>query len=196
MKNLTFRIQGQEHQAGVVKVDRKKLYGWIDNKAVDAEGRTCTLGSLSGDGLHIFGSGCFELLYQDTDGNWLARGATQAMDETGRLLEKQPSSFQQVIELDQTVSIDHYLAHTVRAVYELQAPADLVAHVTTVDGFYRFPFNYTAGYSPDAGFLVANDTGLFLVVGEESGYPFIGPDHVPVPEDIDEDDADLDFGMF
>ena len=73
----------------------------------------------------------------------------------------------------------------------------MTAHIGAAGGFYSFPYNYTASYHPDQGFLIAEGAHVFLVVGEESGYQYIKPDQVDTPEDMSEEENDeLDFGMF
>ena len=200
-RTLSFDLGGLQFQVQVTKVDRKKVYGWVNHKAVNATGQPCYLGSLSRDGMNIFSPGCFEMGHLDADGNWVERREMDAVDESGALLQKHPSSFQQTISLNQTVDMDTYLQVTVKAVYQLQASAEMSAHVGAADGFYHFPYNYTASYTPDEGFLVPSGDALFLVVGEDNGYTFVGPTQVAAPpemgEDEDGDDADdIDFGMF
>ena len=53
-RNLCFELDGQQHQAhqaGIEKVDRKKVYGWVGKKAVDTDGANC---SLRGNGAGSF----------------------------------------------------------------------------------------------------------------------------------------------
>jgi len=198
-RTLCFELDGQQHQAGIEKVDRKKVYGWVDKKAVDADGSSCYFGALSSDGVHIFGPGCFEMGHLDDEGHWIERSELNMVDEGGAPLEKVPSSFKAPIGLETVVSPEEYLMYTAKALYELAAPAELLARVKQIDGLFQFPYNYSDSWSPDTAFLVENEDRLFLVVGEPTGFDFIGPDQIEVPlplSDEEEEEEEIDFGMF
>ncbi len=53
------------------KVDRSKLYGFIDVEALDSKGRKCTLATLAEDGRTIVGIGGSAFGVLSPDGEWL-----------------------------------------------------------------------------------------------------------------------------
>ncbi len=202
-RSLNFSLDGQTVSAAIEKVDRKKVYGWVDTKAFDREGNECYFGSLSADGIAVFGKESFEMGYIDENGEWVERAETKAVNEEGDVLEKVDASFKQEIELDDTVSIDDYLLHAVKSVYYFTGDGvdALLRRVELADGIISFPFNYTASYSPDPAFLIENEGELFMVVGTKPDLEFIGlaqqDDLISEDEAAEEEGEEdaFDFGM-
>jgi len=199
-RSLQFSVAGQEVACEIEKVDRNKLYGWVDKKAFDKADNECYFGSISSDGMHIFGKESFELGYQSDDGTWYERGNLQVVDMDDQMLEQQEASFKQLIALEDTVSVDTYLMHIAKSVYHLAPNAALLQLVRESDEIYSFPFNYTASYKPDAAFLIENEGELFMVVGQHCGFEFLGMQTVDTSvlqdDDDEDDDDDIDFSMF
>ena len=59
---------------------------------------------------------------------------------------------------------------------------------------WRFSFNYRPDYRAETAYLVANDEGVFALVGVPAAPRFLEPNAPPPPDD-DESDDDLDFEM-
>ena len=199
-RSLQFSFAGQEISCEIEKVDRNKLYGWVDKKAFDKAGNECYFGSISSDGMHIFGKESFELGYQSDDGTWYERSKLQVVDMDDQPLQQQEASFKSTIELQDTVSIDTYLMHVAKPVYHLAPDPALLKLVQESDEIYSFPFNYTASYKPDSAFLIENEGELFMVVGQHTGFEFLEMQTVDsslLEDDEDEGDGDdIDFSMF
>ena len=199
-RSLQFSFAGQEISCEIEKVDRNKLYGWVDKKAFDKAGNECYFGSISSDGMHIFGKESFELGYQSDDGTWYERSKLQVVDMDDQPLQQQEASFKSTIELQDTVSIDTYLMHVAKSVYHLAPDPALLKLVQESEEIYSFPFNYTASYKPDSAFLIENEGELFMVVGQHTGFEFLEMQTVDsslLEDDEDEGDGDdIDFSMF
>ncbi|MEN9361628.1 MAG: hypothetical protein RL095_3163 [Verrucomicrobiota bacterium] len=197
-RSLSFKWSGGEASAEIEKLDRAKLYGWVDKKAVDRDGKECFFGSVSADGLHLFGKESFETGYIDAQGAWLEKEQLLTLGRDGKVLNKVESSFNQPVELGPRVSCDEYLDHVVKSVYQLQATPALLELVRGGEGFLSFSFNYTASFNPDPAFLVENEGELFMVVAEPCRFDFIGPvESVALVEDeADEEEDAMDFSMF
>lgn len=198
-RSLQFAIGEQQLECEIEKVDRDKLYGRVEKKAFDKDGNECYFGSISSDGMNIFGKESFELGYLSQDGNWLERGQLQVVDMDDEPLPKQDASFKTVIELLDTVPVEEYLNHVAKSVYHLAGSPELLKQVQDCEEIYSFYFNYTASYSPDPAFLIENEGELFMVVGQHCGFEFIEAQAVESPileDDEDEDDDDIDFSMF
>lgn len=199
-RSLNFSLSGTEVAVSIEKVDRKKIYGWVEKKATDRDDKVCHFGSISSCGMHIFGKESFEQGYLDEQGSWVEKTSLKVANAEGEILEKEEASFKKTIELSETVSIDEYLNHSVKSVYELDAPEEVQNAVKEADGVYKFEFNYTASYSPDPAFLVANEDALFMIVAENCGFDFIGLQEIEsavlVDDEEEEDSDELDFSMF
>jgi len=199
-RSLQLNAGGEEFACELEKLDRNKLYGWTETKAFDREGNECYFGSISGDGLHVFGKGAFEQGYLTASGQWLKAADLKVVDADGDVLEKQESSFSDVIALSESVSVDTFLMHTIKSVYQLQASDALVKLVAENDEIYSFPFNYYASHTPDSAFLIVNGGHLFMLVGQHCGFEFLElqtVDSSVLEDDEDEDDdGDIDFSMF
>jgi hypothetical protein len=197
-RELAFKLGEEDISAPILKIDRKKIYGWVDKVALDRDGSPCHFGAISADGLHIFSKASFEQGYVDDEGNWLDRKSIKYLNAEGEELETIKSSFDQTIVLEQTATLDEYLLHCAKSVYQLDAPEALRSAVKNQEDFYWFPFNYTASRSPDKAFLIDNDEGLFMLVCEPTHFKAVGQPEVEVVMDTDvdeEDEDDMDFGM-
>jgi len=198
---LKFILNGEEQEVPIEKVDRKKVYGWADKKAIDRDANECFFGSIS-DGMYIFGKESFESCYVDESGQMVDKADLKLVDHDGNELVRIESSFKQVIELDETVSVDEYLNYVARSVYQLAVTDTLLDAVKAADGIFTFKFNYNASYDPDTAFLIHNEGGVFMIVGEDCQFDFVGLEQgetavlVEDEEDDDEDDDSMDFGMF
>lgn len=199
---LNLEIGGAPFAVEIEKVDRAKVYGWVDRKAFDRNGQECYCGSLSEDGLTIFGRDSFEAGYIDDSGDWIEKSSVQAVDESGAVQEKVASTLQGVATANECVTLDEFLLHRVKSVYYLTGEnvAGLLAKVRAADGIPVFNFNYVASYEPDRAFLVENEGELFMLISVRSEATFIGleqADVEPVTEDDEagEDDEAVDFGM-
>lgn len=203
-RSLTFALNDEELEAPLQRLDRRKLYGWVERKVYDRNDKECYFGAVSGDGLHVFGRESFEQGYLNREGDWLESKELTTVDQDGSPLERCESTLKQTVELRETVDEQTLLDHVIRSVYQLDAPEALLTAIREADGIYTFPFSYTASYSQDPAFLIERDGILFMLLGEPGGFEFIGlaqsasPDAEPDPEDEDAEDEDdaLDFSMF
>jgi len=199
-RQLTFEHDGVTYDTQMEKVDRRKLYGWVEKRYYDADGDECHFGTITADGTHILGRQSLEQGYLDRDGDWVERDELVAVDEYGDVLEKQDPSFKAPIRLDDKVGVDDYLLYTAKSVYQLDAPPALIAAVRADDEIFVFPFNYVASFQPDAAFLIENAGVLFMVLGEPTGFDYVGLEEVEATiliedEEEDEESDIMDFSM-
>lgn len=202
-KPLVFRHGKTELSFQLDKLDRDKLYGYIDTEALDDKGRACQLAILGGDGKTLAGRGGSALMYLDGDGNYTARGTLKPVSPEGQPLTAVPSSFGAAIPLSQRASVDEYLEHNVKSVYLLQPPmgADDLLKELRSGAIYTFPFSYRGGLNPSVGFLLATSDGIpTLAVGQKARLEFVSLSEVVDPEEettVEEagDDDEMDFGM-
>jgi hypothetical protein len=195
-KPLVLQFQGTELPLAMTKVDRSGLYGYVELQALDANGRKCSKATLADDGQTLIGSGGTAIASLSTDGQWLDRSQLTPVGADGRQLTPVPSSFGAPVPLGQTATIDDYLGHNIRAVYQLSSEVDLapLAAELKKGTIFVFPYSYRGGLEPDAGFiLMAADGNIFLAVGTPTRMEFLGLEQGGV---VAEEDADeIDFGM-
>ena len=202
-KPLVFVHHGVEIPVEPDKVDRTKLYGWVETVVLDAAGRPCELATLASDGQTLIGKGGTALAQLSVDGEWMDKPSLTPVDSQGALITPVKSSFDAPIVLDREATIDDVLSHDVRLLYTIETGevgAALLAalHAGTI---YTFPYSFRGGLQADVGFLLANDAQVpFLLVGESRAPQFVGlSQSVGLEEEgasADDADADdLDFGM-
>lgn len=203
-KALVFRYGKADLSFQLEKVDRKKLYGYIDDEAMDAKGRACQLAILGGDGKTLVGRGGSALLMLDPDGGYCERTQLKPVSPEGQPLTKAASSFSAPIALDRRAPIDEYLGHSIKAVYALVPPMGSDDLIKELKGgaIYSFPFSYRGGLDPDTGFLLLGADGTaFLAVGKKARLEFVSLRESADPDEaieLDEDESDedsVDFGM-
>ena len=200
---LVFHFRDSETACHLAKVDRNKLYGYVDTEVVDKEGRICSLATLAGDGRTLMGPGGVTFGYVDADGQWREKKELTAVDENNDTVEPVSSSFKAPIELSETASIPEYLNHNIRAVYLMSSEdgfSGLLLEELGKGTIFRFPFSYRGGLDPDVGFLLRGaDENIWMCLGRKADIQMVGLKQTAVlveeAEDADEDDDLLDFGV-
>ncbi len=197
-KPIQFTGAGISCTAQIEKVDRDKVYGWVNTQVFDDKGAACVTASLLDDGKTLIPAGGFALKLLASDGNEMARKDLVAKNASGELLEQIPSVFDRPITLRPNATMEDYLDLQVKVVYQLTIETgkdELMAALATQ--FLSFDFNYRAGYEVDTGYLIAADNQIFAVIGKPAVFEFIKLETPPVmdAEDTGEDEESLDFGM-
>lgn len=200
---LSFRHGKNELAFGLQKVDRKKLYGYVDTEVLDSAGRPCELSILASDGRTLVGRGGSALLMLDADGKYAPRGELRPVRDSGAAVPRVPSSFDAPIALDARASVDELLSHDIKSVYSLVPPVGAGELLQALrHGFmYTFPFSYRGGLDPDVGFLLANADGApFLLLGKPTQFQFVSLAQIVESEEdsapeADDDSDDMDFSM-
>ena len=185
-RTLEATCRGSTSRFTTRKLTRSALYGRKRRVPVDAQGRECRAAALTRDGRFLLPPGSTATLYLDDEGNVVERDELRpARAEQDAAPTPEP----------QAVEPAELLDHTVRQVYALQpvAVSDQLEAFLAATGICRLTDSDGAGR---ARFLVKNDAGYFLLVGEHTGFEFVGPDQadLSVP-DGDEPWDDLDFTM-
>ncbi len=186
----------------VIKLDRKKLYGWKDIVAYDSAGEECVRADIDPSGAFIIPKGGKALGILDKNGNWVERKELQAVYQDGQTAMLLPSSFDQPIPLTRRASLEEFLDHTIEYVYLLEpneTATELVKQVSTNEELFTFTYNYRAGYEGSAAFLVESKGNLFLLVGYPTQFEFIGLEQIAEfnteEEESAEQEEELDFSM-
>ena len=198
-KSIAVRFADEPSSFAFAKLDRAKLYGHKERQVVDAEGRRCTSAWLSSDGAALVPSGGLAMLYVDPGFSTIERSALKTTDAEGKDLALLPSTLGVEQPLDGPVPAARLLDHDIATVYQL-APEQIgprLAAELSEGRIFSAPFSYRDDYQRQTLFLLQNDTGIFALIGEPSGFTFIGREVAPPVAGDDGDDLadDLDFSM-
>lgn len=201
-KNLNFCIDKLNFNAGIVKLDRDKVYGYVDEIVLDKKGHECSTGNILDDGQTIFLSGS-TALKTVTDENIEVDKKTLKtvfMDGSDAILI--PSSFDNPIEL-QKVDFTELFNLEVTTVYQLtledsEHKKDFLKLLE--DGsIFSFVFNYRADYEGAAAILLSSNNEIFVLTGRKLEFDFLENKNIVTliePEvENDEDEEEIDFGM-
>jgi len=201
-KPLVFSFNGAELSLAMCKVERSDLYGFVETEALDEKGRKCSTGSLASDGQTLIGSGGTAIANLAHDGTWVEKSQLSPVDGDGKKLAAVPSSFAAPIPLNDTATIDEYLSHSIRSVYQMTCEGDawgpLQAELKK-GTIFSFPYSFRGGLQPDAAFLLLGaDGNTFLAIGSPTKIEFVGLQQQMTAEEEDAGDGEgdeIDFGM-
>jgi len=201
-KPLTVTFAGETVNFDLQKVERSKLYGYVETVVVDEAGKTCELATLIADGHSVVGKGGTGLGYLSPDGLWRKKADLKAVDVHGHVITPVKSTFDAPVMLEQTASINDYLSHNITSIYQLtpdEVSEPLVAELKN-GTIFQFPFSYRGGLEASVGFLLlGSDGNTFMCVGVPTTIEFIGLESVaPLVSETDEagdEDDDLGFGI-
>jgi len=200
-KPLVFTFNGAEIPCALSKVERSDLYGFVEIETLDERGRKCTLATLADDGRSVIASGGTSLATLSAEGNWVEKKTLVPTDNQGNRITPCQSSYAAPCPLEKTVSIEEYLSHDVRAVYQISSEADLGPLMAELKKgtIYQFAYSFRGGIEPDAGFLLlAADGTPFLAVGTPTQLEFVGFDQsfaIAADDEESEGDDSMDFDM-
>jgi len=201
-KPLVFQWGDTDLFFNLSKIDRSKLYGYKEIEVLDEQQNRCELATLADDGRTVVGRGGTGLGYVDADGCWTDKSELTPVDVEGNEIQPVASSFSAPIKLFETATVDEYLSHNIRLVYQLETEDDDIASLMRElerGTIFTFPYSYRGGLEADAGFLLMGEGGIpFLAVGDPTKVEFIGLQQpaAVVDEDDETDETDLmDFDM-
>ena len=202
-RTIEFEFAGSPVAFNMIKVDRNKLYGYKVLDVLDENDDPCELTTLADDGKTLIGKGGTGIGYLDADGNWSDKSALSPVNLEGKPIEPVVSSFLAPIPLGQEISIEDYLDHNIRLIYQL-APAETSQPLIDKlnDGtIFLFDYSFRGGLEADAGIMLMNDDNeIFFLVGDRTSVSFKGLQQ-SAPVATDENEAEdgesslMDFGM-
>jgi hypothetical protein len=203
MPTLTLIHHDQPLTFALEKIDRDRLYGYIDVQTFDAAGQPCERATLAADGHTLAGKGDTALAYLSPTGLWRRRDQLRAVDPQGAVILPVKSTFASPVPLDTEATTDDYLAHTIQLVYQLVPErADLIGPLFSelaAGTIYRFPFSYRGGIDPAAAFVLAGADGhIYLCVGKPTGLEYVGleaPAALIEEDEATEEEELLDFSV-
>jgi hypothetical protein len=202
-KPLVLSFNGNETAFEMERLDRRNLYGYVEQIALDEDGNRCKVARLAADGKTLLSTGDAAIGYLSPDGLWRDKGELKPIDAEGREMETVPSSLSAPVALDQTADIDTLLSHAIRTVYQLQSESldDGLLEKLKTGTVFTFPFSYRGGIEPDVAVLLQGADGdIFMLLGQPADINFVGLQEVGAAveqedEEGDGADDDLDFGL-
>ena len=204
-RSITFTFSKNSFDCSLHKVDRAKLYGSRRIETLDMDGNECTLATLLDDGKTLVPSGGTALGYINPQGEWVSRKNITAIDYDGQPLETIPSSFEAGIVLDEQVSPEFFLDHSIRLTYQLLSDdldedfLSMIAH----GAIFKTHFSYRGGIDPDPAFVMqGEDNTTWLLIGSINQVSYSKLEQAAVITATEQEDEgaetsgdELDFGM-
>lgn len=197
-KPLVLKLGDAEMPCNLERVERSDLYGFVETEALDEQGRKCTLATLADDGRSVIASGGTALVTLSPDGNWLDKKTCVPTDNQGNRITPVPSSYAAPVPLEKTATVDEYLSHDIRSVYQIVNQADLAPVMAELSKrtIYTFPYSFRGGLEADAAFLLlAADGTPFIAIGCPTQLQFVGFEEMAAASDEESEEDDIDFSM-
>ena len=205
-RSLTFTLGKASFDCTIHKVDRTKLYGSRSIETLDMDGNKCNLATLLDDGKTLVPFGGTASGYINPDGEWVCRKDITPVDFDGKKLEKVPSSFNSGMPLDEKISAEEFLDHSIRLTYALESTEGMdESFLKEIKSgvIFKTSFSYRGGVDPDPAFVMqGEDETIWLMIGAENRVSYSKLEQAAVIEATAEKDEgaetsgdDLDFGM-
>ena len=204
-RTLTFTLGKKSFDCTIHKVDRNKLYGSRSIETLDMDGKECSLATLLDDGKTLVPYGGTASGYINPDGEWVDRDEITPVDFEGNKLEEVPSSFKAGMSLDEEVSAEEFLDHSIRLTYALKSDTMDKTFVKNIEKgiIYKTFFSYRGGIDPDPSFVMqGEDKTIWLLIGSENRVAYSKLEQAAVIAATEQDDEgaetsgdELDFGM-
>jgi hypothetical protein len=175
-KPLTIEFQGESVNLSLEKVERSKLYGYVDTEVVDQAGKRCELATLTG-GHSIVGKGGTALAYLSPNGLWRKKSELKPVDLQGKTITPVKSTFEAPVKLEKRATLDEYLSHNINSIYQLTADEENEALKKELasGAIFQFPFSYRGGLEASVGFiLLGSDGHVFMCVGTPTAIEYAG----------------------
>jgi len=199
---LKFKYGDSAFECELNKIDRRKLYGSVDVETRDIDGNRCGLATLANDGKTLIPYGGTALGYISSDGEWVERTDLKPVDLSGNELPLLSSSFDVIIELKKTATLEEFLNYSSRLVYLMGTDDDFAPELVeqlAAGVIFQFEFLYREGISADPAFLLGTPDGLiWMMVGKPSAIEYVGLDQAAVcfvGNEDDEEVEEFDFEM-
>jgi hypothetical protein len=192
--DLTYRGD-QASRFTMTVIDREQLYGSRKRIALDAAGHECTLAHLTQDGRYVLPSGATADIYVTENGDAISRRELVMVDQDNKPLPTLAPTTGKLQAIEGPIPTADLLEHVVTRVYTL-APDDLgpaLERALREGSIFRVPFRPRRAVTEVTAFILANETGVFLVQAEPCSFEFVG---LQQPVAVAEDDDELDTEGF
>lgn len=202
-KNLIFCIEKQKFEASITKIDRDKVYGFVEEKVFDKNGNECISGNLLDDGKTLILSGSTALKTVDENFKELDKKKLKTVYLDGKDAILIQSSYDGEIKLKK-VELEHLFNLEVNTVYQLKfdSPASKTEMLKATENstIYSFVFNYRADFEGADAIVLSSQNELFILTGRALQFDFLEnkvtiPAEESVTSESEEEETTVDFGM-
>jgi hypothetical protein len=200
-RQATFKIGKTLFKAGINKIDRNKIYGYVDEHTYDANGDECTLGAVLNDGSTFVLSGATAMKKVDEQLREVDKSEIKTVKIDGSEAILYPSIFDIETELKEE-NLDSMLDLQVELSYQLSfdAETDLNTALSMLktDKAYYFLYNYRADYEAADAYLVSNGKEIFALSGKIVKFEYLDNKTIIPIDEMEEEtasDEELDFSM-
>ena len=200
-KVIQFAADNLKFAAALTKIDRDKIYGFIEVKVNDDKGNPCTMGSLLDDGRTLVLNGATALKTVDSKYNELDKKTLKVVYQDGTDAVLVASSYEGEVKLLEC-SMDDLFNLEISSVYQLDIEnAEQKKMVTNflADGkVARFVFNYRADYEGADAIIISNANGIFALTGRIIDFPYLENKLTASISNLQEETIEeegMDFGM-
>jgi len=200
-RQIKFVSGNQQWNAGLTKVDRDKVYGYVEEIVSDKNGDACLSASLLDDGSTVILSGATALTTVGPDNNELDKAGLSAVYLNNKPASLVPSSFDKDVAL-QECSLDDLFNLEVTAVYQLSfddaAQKQTLISTLSAGKLFRFIFNYRADYEGSDAILLSSSTEIFALTGNYLAFEYLNKSAIVTADaesDAGVDESSMDFGM-
>jgi hypothetical protein len=198
-KDAEFKIDGLSFKANLTKVDRDKVYGWVETQHLDSKGNLCTWATILTDGKTMVATGGTALKVLNTIGDEVSKSELVAKRIDGTDAELQKSIYEQPSELNTSYSIDDLLRLEVKSVYQLVVSegTEVIRDALKRHEVLYLKFNYRTDYEADDAFLISQGEHFFILTGILQDFQYALPDK-PAAVEIEETESssEIDFNLF
>lgn len=198
-KEASFQVNGKSFTAALTKVDRDKVYGWVEERYFDSNGNPLSWATLLVDGKTLIGTGGTALKTLGPDGEEVSKSTLQAIQPDGSPAEIQKSVYDGPVDLSTDCSIEDLMRLEVKAVYQLAISEGMDGLRSALEKHpvLYFKFNYRADYEADDAFVIGQGGHVFIITGVLQEFEYALPEKPAVVDAADdESDGSLDFNMF
>ena len=187
--------QGQLSRFALTAIDRKRLHGYTKRVALDADGYECATAHLTQDGRFLLTAGSTADLYTNERGDSVPRADLVPVDRDGRALPTAAPTTGRPQEAKGPVSPEEILNCVVVRAYALtpESLAPALQSALARGAIFKVAYRPRKTAQATTAFLLANETGTFLVQTEPCGFEFVGSEQLPTETDIGTDDQDEEF---
>ena len=133
------------------------------------------------------------------DGLWMERSELIAFDANGNMAQAVSSSFDTGIDLLEKTTVEDLLDHNLASVYQLLGEDSLLLSSKIGNDIYKFAFSYRGGYELNTAFIITNGPNVFIIVGNDGNYDYIGLEQQGVLDTVEDEiclEEAMDFAMF
>jgi hypothetical protein len=197
----SFKIGNSLFKAGINKIDREKIYGYVDEFTYDMNGDECTIGAVLNDGSTFVLSGATAMKKVDEQLREVDKSEIKTVKIDGSEAVLQPSIFDIETVLEET-QLDALLDLQVELSYQLsfENDSDKETALTKlkIDKAYFFLYNYRADYEAADAYLISNGKEIFALSGKIVKFDYLDNKTIIALDEIEEEssvDEELDFSM-